>query len=74
MNHIHTDDIVVGTGSSVFVFIKLLFFSDATYHFSLVGFDAFVAGIVGLLVMHYGKKACTKIDSWIVKKIKKMFP
>jgi hypothetical protein len=65
MNHITGGDIAGGGISSGYVVLKLTIFTEATYHFGLVAFDAAVGGIVGLLVVHYGKKLLKRIDEWI---------
>jgi len=70
-SNLSTDDVFGGVGTGTFVALKLLFFSEATYHFTLVSFDAFLGGAIGLLVVHYGKKVLKSFDEWVAIKFKK---
>jgi len=69
--NLSTDDVFGGVGTGTFVALKLLFFSEATYHFTLVSFDAFLGGAIGLVVVHYGKKVLKSFDEWVAIKFKK---
>ena len=69
--NLSTDDVFAGLGTGTYVALKLLFFSEATYHFTLVSFDAFLGAAIGLLVVHYGKKALKSLDEWVAIKFKK---
>ena len=71
MNHITGGDILGGLGTSTFIALKLLFFTEATYHFALVGFDALLGGVIGLITVHYGKKLLKIFDEWVAKIFKK---
>ena len=49
-SNLTSDDALGGIGTGTFVALKLLFFSEATYHFTLVSFDAFLGAAIGLLI------------------------
>lgn len=73
MANITGSDVGGGAISAIFVTIKLTIFAEATYHFAMVLFDAGLAGIAGLVVVHYGKKILPIFDAWVIKTFNRLF-
>lgn len=73
MIHFTTSDRVVGTLSSIYVTLKMTVFAGFVYHAGVVIWDAGLAGLAGLLVMHYGKKVLPIFDSFMKKMFRRIF-
>lgn len=73
MIHFTSLDKVGGTVASTYVTLKLTVFSEFVHHVGLVLWDAGLAGVAGLLAVHYGKKVLPIFDRWVVKQFNKIF-
>ena len=73
MIHFDTSERIVGTISSGYVILKMTIFTDFVDHVGMVVWDAGLAGVAGLLVVHYGKKILACIDKAVSKRYYKRF-
>ena len=73
MIHFTISEKAVATFSGGVVMLKMTLFSDFVHHVGLVLWDAGLAGIAGLLVVHYGKILLPMFDKWVAKQFKRLF-
>ena len=73
MIHFSSTDRIGGTIASIYVTLKLTVFSEFVHHVWLVLWDAGLAGVAGLLAVHYGKKILPVFDKWVAKQFNRIF-